>query len=87
MVATKTKRNQYANTAHYEFVNVAFSRAQNLLMIFGNAKVFGEQQVYLSNKEGKKVYKKIMEGLEFGFPESSTCSLKECQEALAEAIQ
>ncbi|WP_281747152.1 DEAD/DEAH box helicase [Helicobacter suis] len=82
MVATRTKKSQHANTARYEFVNVAWSRAQNLLMVFGNMKVFKEQEVYLSNKEKVKVYRETIQDLEFGFPESSTCSMEEYQKSL-----
>jgi superfamily I DNA and/or RNA helicase len=55
-----------ANTAQYERINVAFSRAQELLVIVGSAKTFLEYPVELPNlnKPGKTkvdVYKQIID--------------------------
>ncbi|WP_324728651.1 AAA domain-containing protein [Helicobacter cynogastricus] len=87
MVATRIKKSRHANTSRYEFVNVAFSRAQNLLMVFGSAKVFSEQRVYLPNQEGKRVYKGIIEALDRDWPQSSHCLMDEYTKALDRGLE
>ena len=53
----------------FERINVAFSRAQNMLAIFGAADLFREQKVYLPNMDSeggaeKKIYNNIIQRLQ-----------------------
>lgn len=63
------KRSSKANVARYEFINVAFSRAQELLIIFGARTMYDSYNVTLPNmdREGnvtRMVYKDILSQLD-----------------------
>lgn len=80
---TYHRRVSNANIARFEFINVAMSRAQNLLMVFGARNMLEMRDVILPNmdKDGsstKKVYKDIFERLD---REARVCSVKEFMQA------
>lgn len=57
-----------SNIAQYQHINVAFSRAQELLVVFGAAKLFGRFDVALPNMDRpgttqQPVYQRILEDL------------------------
>ncbi len=63
------RRSARANVARYEFINVAMSRAQNLLVVFGARNMLEQRDVFLPNMDtsGKKkvqVYRKIFSDLD-----------------------
>jgi superfamily I DNA and/or RNA helicase len=63
------RRSSKANVARYEFINVAFSRAQELLIVFGARSMYESYEVTLPNmdSEGQKtrmVYKDILDELD-----------------------
>ena len=58
------RRSARANVARYEFINVAMSRAQNLLIVFGARNMLEQRDVYLPNMDApgtqkKQVYRNI----------------------------
>ena len=66
---TYHRRGSNANIARFEFINVAMSRAQDLLMVFGARNMLEIRDVILPNmdKDGsstKKIYKDIFERLD-----------------------
>ncbi|MEQ1274993.1 AAA domain-containing protein [Acinetobacter ursingii] len=80
---TYHRRGSNANIARFEFINVAMSRAQDLLMVFGARNMLEMRDVILPNmdKDGssaKKVYKDIFERLD---REARICSVKEFMQA------
>ena len=63
------RRSSQANVARFEFINVAMSRAQNLLMVFGARNMLEMRDVILpkmdsQGSEKKKVYKDIFDRLD-----------------------
>lgn len=61
----RNRRSSQANVARYEFINVAFSRAQELLMVFGARSMFEPYDVTLPNMDSegettRPVYKDIL---------------------------
>jgi superfamily I DNA and/or RNA helicase len=67
--ATVRRRSSRANVARYEFINVAFSRAQELLIIFGARSMYESYEVTLPymDREGsstRMVYKDILNQLD-----------------------
>jgi len=63
------RKSSRANVARYEFINVAFSRAQKLLIVFGARSMFESYEVELPNMDNKKtitrmVYKDIFQQLD-----------------------
>lgn len=63
------RRSSRANVARYEFINVAFSRAQELLIVFGARNMYESYEVTLPHmdKEGsttRMVYKDILDQLD-----------------------
>jgi len=64
-MTTVRKRSSKANVARYEFINVAFSRAQELLIVFGARSMYDSYNVSLPHmdREGhstRMVYKDIL---------------------------
>ena len=62
-------RSAKANIARYEFINVAMSRAQNLLIVFGARNMLETRDVWLPNmdkpgKQKKQVYRQIFAKLD-----------------------
>ncbi|MFA0415438.1 AAA domain-containing protein [Vibrio renipiscarius] len=58
------RRSARANVARYEFINVAMSRAQNLLIVFGARNMLEQRDVFLPNMDApgtkkKQVYRNI----------------------------
>lgn len=58
------RRSAKANVARYEFINVAVSRAQNLLIVFGARNMLEQRDVFLPKMDGpgktkSQVYRKI----------------------------
>ncbi|UIP24173.1 DEAD/DEAH box helicase [Acinetobacter towneri] len=77
------RRSSNANVARFEFINVAMSRAQNLLMVFGARNMLEMRDVILPNMdtEGsskKKIYQDIFNRLD---REARVCSVKEFMQA------
>jgi nucleoside-triphosphatase THEP1 len=69
MVRCRNKLDPRANTASFERINVAFSRAQELLVIVGAAKTFNSYPVVLPNLDNTgvrtvNVYKNLMDELD-----------------------
>ena len=65
------RRSAKANIARYEFINVAMSRAQNLLIVFGARNMLETRDVWLPNmdkpgKQKKQVYRQIFAQLDRG---------------------
>ncbi|HCE4573863.1 TPA: AAA family ATPase [Vibrio parahaemolyticus] len=63
------RRSARANVARYEFINVAMSRAQNLLIVFGARNMLEQRDVFLPNMDApgtkkKQVYRNIFEYLD-----------------------
>lgn len=63
------RRSSRANVARYEFINVAFSRAQQLLMVFGARTMFESYEIQLPHMDkagssSKMVYRDIFNQLE-----------------------
>lgn len=63
------RRSARANVARYEFINVAMSRAQNLLIVFGARNMLEQRDVYLPNMDApgtqkKQVYRNIFGDLD-----------------------
>ena len=63
------RRSTKANVARFEFINVAFSRAQDLLIVFGAKSMYASYEVDLPRMDGvgsvkRTVYKDILEQLE-----------------------
>lgn len=63
------RRSAKANVARFEFINVAMSRAQNLLIIFGARNMLELRDVWLPNmdkpgKQKKQVYRQIFAQLD-----------------------
>lgn len=63
------RRSARANVARYEFINVAVSRAQNLLIVFGARNMLEQRDVFLPNMDGpgktkSQVYRKIFGDLD-----------------------
>lgn len=63
------RRSSKANVARFEFINVAFSRAQELLLVFGARSMYESYEVELPNMdkagtEKRTVYKDILNQLE-----------------------
>jgi hypothetical protein len=66
---TARRRSSRANVARYEFINVAFSRAQELLIVFGARSMYESYEVTLPymDREGsstRMVYKDILNQLD-----------------------
>ena len=73
------RRSSHANVARFEFINVAMSRAQNLLMVFGARNMLEMRDIILpkmdsQGSEKKKVYQDIFNRLE---RMAQICSAKE----------
>lgn len=84
--AKETRRSSNANVARFEFINVAMSRAQNLLMVFGARNMLEMRDIKLpkmdeQGSEKKKVYKDIFERLD---RDARICTTKEFIEACAQ---
>ncbi len=65
----RRKRSARANVARYEFINVAFSRAQELLVVFGAQAMFAPYEVQLPHmdRDGhstRTVYRDILQELQ-----------------------
>ncbi|MBB1441335.1 hypothetical protein H5202_22470, partial [Shewanella sp. SG41-4] len=63
------RRSARANVARFEFINVAMSRAQNLLIIFGARNMLEARDIWLPNmdkpgKQKKQVYRQIFAQLD-----------------------
>jgi hypothetical protein len=63
------QRSSRANVARFEFINVAFSRAQELLIVFGARSMIESYEVNLPNMDGegqssRPVYKDILNSLD-----------------------
>lgn len=63
------RRSSKANVARFEFINVAFSRAQELLIVFGAKSMYASYEVNLPRMDSagsvkRTVYKDILEQLE-----------------------
>lgn len=63
------RRSSKANVARFEFINVAFSRAQELLIVFGARSMYASYEVNLPSMDSsgsvkRTVYKDILEQLE-----------------------
>ena len=63
------RRSAKANIARYEFINVAMSRAQNLLIVFGARNMLETRDIWLPNmdkpgKQKKQVYRQIFAQLD-----------------------
>jgi len=63
------RRSAKANIARYEFINVAMSRAQNLLIVFGARNMLETRDVWLPNmdkpgKQKKQIYRQIFAQLD-----------------------
>ncbi|HAS6361806.1 TPA: AAA family ATPase [Vibrio vulnificus] len=63
------RRSARANVARYEFINVAMSRAQNLLIVFGARNMLEQRDIYLPNMDApgtqkKQVYRNIFGDLD-----------------------
>jgi len=63
------RRSSKANVARFEFINVAFSRAQELLIVFGAKSMYASYEVDLPRMDSagsvkRTVYKDIMDQLE-----------------------
>lgn len=63
------RRSSKANVARFEFINVAFSRAQELLVVFGARSMYESYEVELPNMDRpgttkRTVYKDILDQLE-----------------------
>ena len=63
------RRSSKANVARFEFINVAFSRAQELLIVFGAKSVYASYEVDLPRMDSaaslkRAVYKDILDQLE-----------------------
>lgn len=63
------RRSSKANVARFEFINVAFSRAQELLIVFGAKSMYASYQVDLPRMDSagsvkRAVYKDILDQLE-----------------------
>lgn len=77
------RRSSHANVARFEFINVAMSRAQNLLVVFGARNMLEMRDVILPNMDSegsskKKVYQDIFNRLD---REAMICSPKELMQA------
>lgn len=76
-----------ANVARFEFINVAMSRAQNLLLVFGARNMLENREVKLPrmDRQGydkKMVYKKIFRYLELQAGAGDICTTQEFSNAL-----
>ena len=63
------RRSSKANVARFEFINVAFSRAQALLIVFGAKSMYASYEVELPRMDSagsvkRAVYKDILDQLE-----------------------
>ena len=63
------RRSAKANIARYEFINVAMSRAQNLLIVFGARNMLETRDIWLPNmdkpgKQKKQIYRQIFAQLD-----------------------
>jgi superfamily I DNA and/or RNA helicase len=77
------KRSSRANIARFEFINVAMSRAQNLLMVFGARNMLELRDVNLPNMDQpgtskRKIYQDIFNRLD---REGQVCSAREFMQA------
>lgn len=76
-----------ANIARFEFINVAMSRAQNLLLVFGARNMLENREVKLPrmDKQGfdkKMVYKQMFKYLEYQAQTGGICVTKEFTKVL-----
>ena len=60
---------KFANVARFEYINVAMSRAQNLLVVFGARNMLELRDIKLpkmdsQGEEKKKIYKDIFDRLD-----------------------
>lgn len=81
-----------ANIARFEFINVAMSRAQNLLLVFGARNMLENREVKLPRMDEKGfdkklVYKNMFKFLEFRAESGGLCSAQEFMQALPELPQ
>ena len=77
------KRSSRANIARFEFINVAMSRAQNLLMVFGARNMLELREVNLPNMDEsgtskRRIYQDIFNRLD---REGQVCSAREFLQA------
>ncbi len=71
-----------ANIARFEFINVAMSRAQNLLLVFGARNMLENREVRLprmdrNGYDNKMVYKNMFNYLEYRAESGSICTASE----------
>lgn len=81
-----------ANIARFEFINVAMSRAQNLLLVFGARNMLENREVKLPRMDEKGfdkklVYKNMFKFLEYRAESGGLCSAQEFMQALLELPQ
>ena len=77
-----------ANIARFEFINVAMSRAQNLLIIFGATNMLKNREVFLPQMDSsayqiKKVYKSMFDYLELTAKDGHMTTCAEFNHALS----
>ena len=80
-----------ANIARFEFINVAMSRAQNLLIIFGATNMLKNREVLLPQMDSsayqiKKVYKSMFDYLELTAKDGHMTTCAEFSHALSTPI-
>lgn len=85
-------KGQSANIARFEFINVAMSRAQNLLLVFGARNMLENREVKLPRMDEKGfdkklVYKNMFKFLEYRAESGGLCSAQEFMQALPELPQ
>lgn len=78
-----------ANIARFEFINVAMSRAQNLLLIFGARNMLENREVRLPKMDEKGfnkklIYKNMFKFLEYRAESGGICSTQEFVRTLSE---
>lgn len=78
------RRSSNANVARFEFINVAMSRAQNLLMVFGARNMLEMRDIKLprmdsAGQDKKKVYKDMFNKLDI---DARICTAREFAQAL-----
>ncbi|WP_205768675.1 DEAD/DEAH box helicase [Aggregatibacter actinomycetemcomitans] len=76
------RRSPRQNVARFEFINVAMSRAQNLLMVFGARNMLENREIKMPRMDEKgydkkQVYRQMFNYLEYRAETDSICTAKE----------